>query len=135
MDVLIAILPDGFKGLGDQAEGTVNILRRWASQVPGSREGFGLPVYLMTDVGRMATDGDLWPSSRVWPVAVGRLISSLSVQPSRIPGLRAWRSFALVGAEKELDPVGEATRRAELQILNYGVEGRAGSGGKQVAEQ
>ena len=123
MDVLIAILPDGFKGLGDKAEETVNILRRWASQVPGSPEGYGLPVYLMTDVGRMATDGDLWPSSRVWPVAVGRLISSLSVQPSRIPGLRAWRSFALVGAEKELDPVGEATRRAELQILNYGVEG------------
>ena len=123
MDVLIAVLPDGLRGLGNQAEGTVKILRRWASQVPGSREGFGLPVYLMTEVGRMATDGCLWSSSRVWPVAVGRLISSLSVQPSRIPGLRAWRSFALVGAEKELDPVGEATRRAELQILNYGVEG------------
>jgi len=122
---LIAVIPRGFDHLTPEvAQGTVERLEAW-SGAPGRSEGAvqkAIPVFLMTECGRMEADGRLWPASDIWPVAVGRLLGSLSVPQNRLSGLRAWRTFALLGKSDEPDPVGEAANRAILRIENYEVE-------------
>jgi hypothetical protein len=121
--VLVAIIPCGLDGLGGQeARETARVLNLWSGQEVGTALRQSIPVYLMTECNRIDGDRRWWPAARVWPVAVGRLLSSLLVAPVRTAGLRAWRSYALAGSPDELDPIAMCTRRAALRIVNYNVE-------------
>ena len=52
-------------------------------------------VFLMCGKTRVNSAGNSWSCDQAWPTAVGRLLASIALQPERVPGLRAWRAFAL----------------------------------------
>ena len=73
-----------------------------------------VPVYLMGGNSRVDANGHAWNSAHVWPIAVARLLGSISIEPRRTPGLRAWRGLAVDSREASVD----ALDAEALALLN-----------------
>lgn len=78
-----------------------------------------VPVYVMTERSRADPFGRSWKASESWPLAVSRLLASIVINPRRVTGLRAWRSFQLrLDSQDELK-----LRRIGLQLLQHAIDG------------
>jgi len=54
-----------------------------------------IPIYVMVHRGRLDHESRSWSCQEIWPAAVARLLASISLEPRRTAGLRAWRSVAV----------------------------------------
>jgi hypothetical protein len=90
------------------------------------------PVYVMNGQTRLTSGGPAWRSGDVWPVAVGRLLGSLSLSPRRQRGLRAWRALAVVGSTQEGDSVEVAASKLARQVIS-GIDDEADGHGSSSA--
>ncbi len=77
-----------------------------------------IPIYLMTHRTRLDHESRGWSCRDIWPAAVARLLASVSLEPRRTPGLRAWRSVSVNYTEGDA----RALEREVIEIVREAVD-------------